>query len=212
MITSSQITSNTAQPGPFSHVIQMLNTCQSQVVDREAVTFDRSVIDDVTVEAASKFIGKYLSYLIYHPSWKVNPDSTVCTARESVFETTLEQNGAVYIYTVAKSLLLTMKRELRLREIECIEGLVYLCRFLKKSRNDFVINYQTFAMTFTVAMMFAYKLNQDAARVNLHWQSVFRVNLHDLSSSEQYFVSMLGCDASINAKALAKAIDIIASY
>ena len=89
---------------------------------------------------------------------------------------------------VTKSLLEQMGSDLRVREIECLEGVLLFERFVQRAQQHFAITKKSFAMTFTVSMILSNKLNADTPFSNRSWSEVFAINLADLCDSECFFL------------------------
>ena len=89
---------------------------------------------------------------------------------------------------VTKSLLEQMGSDLRVREIECLEGVLLFERFVQRAQHHFAVTKESFAMTFTVSMILSNKLNADTPFSNRSWSEVFAINLADLSDSECFFL------------------------
>ena len=145
---------------------------------------DSRIITGEVVECISPLVAHYSTYCMLHPAESL----TIRNSQIWTPSTTEELGWKDYFYRITKYLLEQMGYRLRVREIECLEGVLLFEQFVQRAQHHFAVTKESFAMTFTVAMILSNKLNEDHRFTTRSWSEVFAIKLADLCDSERFFL------------------------
>ena len=154
-------------------------------LDASSPYMDSRIITGEVVECVTLVVAHYSSYCMLHPA---ESSLTIRNSQTWTPSTPEELGWKDYFYRITKYLLERMAYHLRIREIECLEGVLLFERFVQRAQQHFAITKESFAMTFTVSMILSNKLNADTPFSNRSWSEVFAINLADLCDSECFFL------------------------
>ena len=166
---------------PHPDVFSFLHTH----LDASSLYIYSRIITGEFVECISSVVAHYSTYCMLHPA---ESSLTIQNSHMWTPSTTEELSWKDYFYRITKYLLERMGYYLRVREIECLEGVLLFERFVQRAQHHFAVTKESFAMTFTVFMILSNKLNADAPFSNRTWSEVFEIKLADLCDSECFFL------------------------
>ena len=148
--------------------------------------FDTTVITTELITQVSSYLSTLVTRTILYNQKKTGEGRKSLDSQHSYTHPD-ERNLFTILYNTTVSMLVTMQTRFRIRESECICGVVLFQRYLAKSS----INLSMYPTAFCVSMIVANKLGSDNPLQNLAWSKVFDTDSRLLFASEKVFLRAL---------------------